>query len=373
MEGRKIVFLISPEYWGNNFVSKHHYANYLSAKYLVYFIQPPSKWSFKNIFSTNIETKAINPNLLLVEMANILPRLNYLPKFVQDILFKIQAKRILGALKIKNPFIVWSFTPMVYWNLNIWNATKKIYHTVDFHPAKFEKHTCESADIVVSVTDLVSQPILQYKPIIYNLGHGADIDSFVKANLNEVVLPGANRIKAGYVGNFHNQINYDLLKHLALRNLNIDFIMVGPYGKSNLSHFNTISNEDFEELKAMKNVFFIGSVPSNKLMSYLLHFDINLVLFKDDKKIIHCNPHKMMGYFYAGGITVSNFLDEYKDKRHLLLMADEEKEIEGLFKYAAENLEDLNSEEKKLRRRKFAEANSYALKIEEIENLLAMP
>ncbi|MBK6340033.1 MAG: hypothetical protein IPF63_10715 [Bacteroidetes bacterium] len=43
------------------------------------------------------------------------------------------------------------------------------------------------------------------------------------------------------------------------------------------------------------------------------------------------------------------------------------KEIEGLFKYAAENLEDLNSEEKKLRRRKFAEANSYALKIEEIE------
>ena len=54
-------------------------------------------------------------------------------------------------------------------------------------------------------------------------------------------------------------------------------------------------------------------------------------------------------------------------------MADEEKEIEGLFKYAAENLEDLNSEEKKLRRRKFAEANSYALKIEEIENLLAMP
>lgn len=373
MEGRKIVFLISPEYWGNNFVSKHHYANYLSAKYLVYFIQPPSKWSFKNIFSTNIETKAINPNLLLVEMANILPRLNYLPKFVQDILFKIQAKRILGALKIKNPFIVWSFTPMIYWNLNIWNATKKIYHTVDFHPAKFEKHTCESADIVVSVTDLVSQPILQYKPIIYNLGHGADIDSFVKANLNEVVLPGANRIKAGYVGNFHNQINYDLLKQLALRNLNIDFIMVGPYGKSNLSHFNTISNEDFEELKAMKNVFFIGSVPSNKLMSYLLHFDINLVLFKDDKKIIHCNPHKMMGYFYAGGITVSNFLDEYKDKRHLLLMADEEKEIEGLFKYAAENLEDLNSEEKKLRRRKFAEANSYALKIEEIENLLAMP
>ncbi|MBK6340028.1 MAG: hypothetical protein IPF63_10690 [Bacteroidetes bacterium] len=37
-----------------------------------------------------------------------------------------------------------------------------------------------------------------------------------------------------------------------------------------------------------------------------------------------------------------------------------------------ENLEDLNSEEK-LRRRKFAEANSYYLKIEEIENLLAMP
>ncbi|MBK6340029.1 MAG: hypothetical protein IPF63_10695 [Bacteroidetes bacterium] len=54
------------------------------------------------------------------------------------------------------------------------------------------------------------------------MGHGVDIDSFVKANLNEVVLLGINGIKAGYVGTFHNQINYDLLKQLALRNLNID-------------------------------------------------------------------------------------------------------------------------------------------------------
>lgn len=303
-------------------------------------------------------------------MPNILPKLNYLPKFIQNLLFKIQAKRIRNFLKIKEPDIVWSFTPMIYWNLNVWNARKKIYHTVDFHPAKYEKDTCESADLVISVTDEITKPIQQYKSHIYNLGHGADINNFILGDKSKVTIPGKNNIKAGYVGNFHNQINYELLKKLALQNPNIDFIMVGPHSKSNLSHFNTISNQDFEALQKMENVFFIGSVPSKDLMHYLLNFDINLVIFKDEKKLIHCNPHKMMGYFYAGGITVSNFLDEYKDKRHLLLMANHEDEIENLFKKAAENLSTYNSVEQMNIRRQFAEQNSYALKIKSIEKLL---
>lgn len=367
---KRAIILISPEYWGRNFVSKHHYAVYLSEKYEVFFIEPPSAWTWKALFLPKIRRTEINGHLHVISMPNILPKLNYLPKWIQYLLFKIQAIRILNFLKIKQPDIVWSFTPMIYWNLNIWGAKHKIYHTVDFHPAKFEEDTCKSADVVISVTDLISEPIKEFNPKLYKFGHGADIRNFEKGDLTKVKLPGNQSTKVGYVGNFHRHIDYSLLERLAKKYHQLDFIMVGPLGKSNLSHFNTIEDNDLERLKKLPNVFFTDAIPSEQLMNYLLHFDINLVIFKDDKKIIHCNPHKMMGYFYAGGVTVSNFLDEYKDKRDLLLMADHESEIEELFTYAVSHLEELNNDEHKTRRRAYAIKNSYANIIEKIEKLL---
>ena len=50
------IFIISNEHWGPVWYSKHHYANELSASNIVYFINPPSKWKFTNLFSFGITT-----------------------------------------------------------------------------------------------------------------------------------------------------------------------------------------------------------------------------------------------------------------------------------------------------------------------------
>lgn len=100
-------------------------------------------------------------------------------------------------------------------------------------------------------------------------------------------------------------------------------------------------------------------------------FDINMVLYKEEKRDIIINPHKMMGYFYSGNVTVCSWFNEYKDaEKELLVMCDTNAELPQTIGSIANGLEEHNSEERKQLRRQFAEENDYKKKIEQIAKLL---
>lgn len=366
----KTILLISPEAWGTNFVSKHHYANYLSKNNTVYFLNPVLSSVVNPFGNVNVVINKIKENLYQVNYQNLLPRLNVLPKFIQQFIFNKQAKQIQRALQIKEFDIVWSFDPYRFWNQKIWDTNKTIYHTVDFHPqAKFEKEICKSSDSILGVTRLVIDSIKQFANPIYKIGHGADISHFTVDNL--ISVPGNSNLKACYTGNFHKHIDYDLLINLAKDNNYIDFIMIGPLQDNNLSSGSQIVNDKLSELKSISNIFFIGSVPSNLLMSYLNQCDINLVLFKKQFEIIHCSPHKLMAYFYSGNVTISNYIDEHKTTdSDIILMVNELSELTGVLQQITNNVTDFNNEKLKYKRKQFAIENSYDNKIEEIFKII---
>ena len=93
---------------------------------------------------------------------------------------------------------------------------------------------------------------------------------------------------------------------MAKQNPAVDFIFVGPYKLNNLSEAvdTAYITSHVELLEKLDNVFFMGPVPSKSIINWLNHFDINLVLYREDKRNIIINPHKMMGYFYSGKITI---------------------------------------------------------------------
>ncbi len=90
----KTILLISPEGWGQNFVSKHHYAAYLAKHCTVYFLNPVSASNKTILGSVHGEIKPISKNLFTVSYQNIIPKLNAFPKFIQSIIYKKQAKQI---------------------------------------------------------------------------------------------------------------------------------------------------------------------------------------------------------------------------------------------------------------------------------------
>jgi len=121
----KIILIISPEAWGTNFVSKHHYANYLSKNNTVYFLNPVFSSKINPFGKINIEVENIKENLVKVNYQNLLPKLNKFPKFIQNYIFKRQAKQIQKKLNISKFDIVWSFDPFRFWNQKIGELTKQ--------------------------------------------------------------------------------------------------------------------------------------------------------------------------------------------------------------------------------------------------------
>ncbi|MFT5820430.1 MAG: hypothetical protein ACI8ZM_001672 [Crocinitomix sp.] len=365
----KVILLISPEPWGENFVSKHHYANYLEKNNTVYFLNPAASFS-KNPFGTiQCATTKIKANLIQVDYVNLLPRLNNLPKVLQKTTYKKQAKQIQKACGVEKFDIVWSFDPNRYFDQAVWNADKTIYHTVDFHPnSRYEKDIVCSSDLFIGVTELILKDHETYRKGI-EINHAADIEGFAKQTFDE--LPGSNSIRAIYTGNFHRHIDYDLLRNLAMENPDVDFIMIGPTKGSNLASKNTIELNELGELKQISNLHFIGTVAPENLQNYLSKCDINLVLFKKENEKIHCSPHKLMGYFYSGNVTLSNYIDAHKNtSADIIIMANNSTDTLAKFKAIKNNLADYNNTDLAKKRKAFALENSYPKKIEAINTLI---
>ena len=369
IEGKNIL-LISPEPWGVNFVSKHHYANYLAKNNTVYFLNPPSAFSRKSFGKIDGKTTKIKDRLIVVDYINLLPKMNKLPKSLLETTFRKQAKLIQKLVKIPVFDIVWSFDPFRFFDQNIWSTTKKIYHSVDFHPeAKYEEYLCRTSDLVLAVTELIKDELTGYRKDISIITHGADVDGFSKKLYGKV--PGENIFKACYVGNFHKHIDYNILEIIFTENTDTDFIMIGPALDSNLSSGKSINQKTFDRLSQLKNVFFIGSIPSDDIMGLLSSCDINLVLFKKQYEKVHCSPHKLMAYFYSGNITLSNYIDAHKNTDPtIIIMVKNQKQIPNEFKKIKENIDQLSTAELCKKRRDFALLNSYENKIIEISNIL---
>ena len=361
----KTILLISPEPWGINFVSKHHYSNYLSKENKVYFLNPPSGFS-KNLFKgIQCKTEKITESLTVVNYLNLLPRLNELPKIITSNIYQKQAKAIQKEIGIDHFDIVWSFDPNRFFDQAVWKTEKTLYHTVDVHQNKlFEDKIINSSDVVLSLSESILSKKVDKKIDI--IGHGFNQPD---DNIMQKVIPGNNALKAVYLGNVSNLLDLKRLKTLSIKFPKIDFIIIGPYRNSNLSHAGL--NIELDAIKKLPNVYLIGEIPADEIQPYLRSCQINLFIIKHRENIPLINSHKLMDYFYTGNITLADELLDYKGfDRDIMIQTntsiDYIKELEIIVK----NLSSLNSEELKKKRRTYAIANTYAHKILAIEKLL---
>lgn len=359
----KKIIVISPEAWGPNFVSKHHYANVLSENHIVYFINPPKKF---NNFKVSVEVEKVHDHLNIISYSNVLPKLNRLPLTIQGWVYKIIINKILKTIK-KPIDIVWSFDPRRFYKQSTWGASKSIYHSVDFHPNSKEDLLCKNSDLVIGLSDLICADLEKYSTEVHKISHGCHFD-LEKTSIKSRKLPGQFEIKAIYVGNIHKHIDYDILHMLATQN-KVDFIIIGPTEINNLSS-NNIAKEDLEKLKKLQNIHFLGSIKSNEILDYLSSAHINLVLFKKEFELIHHAPHKMMAYFASGNLIISNMINEYRNASENLLKQLEQTSIIKEFPKVITSIHEHNSDSNKHYRKSFSQENLYSKKVTEILELI---
>lgn len=352
----KNILLISPEDWGHVFVSKHHYATHLAkCGANVWFLNPPSQ-------SEGVTDVA--SNLHIVDYTGFLPGLRLYPVKLQRFCMGFVYKKI-QALAGAEFDIVWSFDNSVFFDFGVFPSdVLKISHIVDLNMDFEVKKAATSADLCFCTSDLISKKLGRYSDAVYNVGHGFNRVE-VRSN---IVLPGENSIKALYLGNLAMPaLDWQLLYLTAEEFTNVDFVFIGP-GEEAISEESEEADAKLKTM-ALKNVYWLPSIPADMIPSYLKNSDLAIVCYREHFHEQQSNPHKILEYLGSGIPVVSTFTEEYEHS-NLLYMSHSNSEFKLEFQRALDALNTGTHSSTSYRQVQFAKANTYDRKLKKIEQII---
>ena len=356
------ILLVSPEAWGQNFVSKHHYAVTLAKQgNTVYFLDPPS--SSYELQSTQYD------NLYTINYPPFLKGLRYLPEVLQRKAIRQRYEKLQQLAQCTFD-IVWSFDNSVFYDFSaLPESVLKISHIVDLNQDFQIAKAASTANVCFCTSDFIKEKLGAYTLNVFKIHHGYSLPS--KLSQPQVEFPGNNSIKAVYVGNLAlKYIDWGLLQTVIRQHHNVDFVFIGPEEDSNLNKSHETKSGS-TQIKAYSNAHFIGSVPSSEIGTYLQYADILLITYQADLyKQQLASPHKFMDYFGSGKVIVATYTDEYKDKSELLAMSEKNEDYPMLFSEIVSNLNKWNCQVKQEERKQFAYQNTYVHKINNIEQII---
>ena len=354
----KKILLISPEPWGINYVSKHHYAIELSGSNKVFFLNPPAM-EFSKI--------RINENLKIIHYRTLFRGINRLPRKIRNFFNSLMIRRIMKTCEISHFDIIWSFDPFRFQNLALFSSQLMIYHPVDLHNTPFEEEISKSADLILTTCNEIKNRLAMYNSSVFNIGHGV-AERFTIIKTKSTKKP--DRIKVCMMGNLQRGIDYPILFKLIKKNNDVEFHFIGPFESSNLSQ-NLKFSVEIDKLRSFPNTYLHGSIAQSKLPELLTKMDLFLIIYREDENpASRANPHKLLEYLSTGRPIISTWVEEYKNKSELIEMVKYNSELPAKFEYVLNNLAEFNSENSVFNRIQYALENTYIKKIKFIEILV---
>lgn len=379
----KTYLLISPQPWGEMYLSKHNYAIELAeAGNKVYFLNPPT---YKKIAGkVSIKLKEQLPNLYLVDYTLSVPV--YILRFKARPIYDIIIKKLLITRlnKLAQFDQLWCFDPNLFSSFSPFNAKKKLLFIVDQHDNSSLKKLTKGADGIATISSLIMDFFnFSNKPkLLLNHGLNKTFTAFAKSRLQTALMysPGCH-VKVAYVGNLlqGNRMDYLTLKSIVEQNPDVEFHIFGPHEEKDNTLGSTISEglrQFIEFLKVRPNVFLRGVLTQTKLAEEMQNMDAFLTCYNfltDYNRSSNC--HKIIEYLSTGRVVISNRIITYENKTGLLEMPQEytNENLPALFKDVISHLETYNSKEKQKLRIDFALQNTYQNHIQTISEFIDEP
>jgi len=299
--------VVSNEQWGDVWFSKQHYAYELARLgHQIYFINPTKKWKIKNFFSTKIVEDVINNNLSILTYQNNLPQ-------GKIFIFFVRINDYFNCLKIKrrikhesSQLIWWKFDPYRFLSSKPLKG-KIIYHVVDPHLHLWQdKIQAKQADLIISSSEkyINSYKKMECKNII-KIPHGISDDEF-ELDQNKVV--NYKKKYGDYViiiGTIAADVNINLIRLIALEKINI--VVIGP---------EAISSNEWEAIKKMKNVHYLGSAHAKELKHHIAGAKAGLITYNfisKQKGQVTRTPLKALNYLAQNLPVITTIDSEIKE------------------------------------------------------------
>ncbi len=181
----------------------------------------------------------------------------------------------------------------------------------------YENELLALSDAVIASSEKLCEKIKK-RGIKCNLvKNGTDFEHFNRAKGKLADRPGGiSSPVIGYYGAISNWFDEELIEYAAKSHPEWSFVLIGHTFGANI-----------ENLKKLKNVYFLGEKPYSELPKYLSWFDVCLIPFKNVSLIQSTNPVKFYEYISAGKPVVATRMSELLGFKDIVYLADDREDF----------------------------------------------
>ena len=288
------VVVISPQYWGDYWVSKHWIANEFSKLTRTFFVEPPIwvggmlRSPFKNMDHWRrflLPTYRIKQNLTCVS-SSVLP--SFIERFTGGANERLLSRLVRFGLR--KP-IVLNFGTNIDLVKGLAGEVTAYYCVDPVFPERGqeddEKTVCEISDCIIAVSDRYKESLAAYGtgtpveviPHGYNFEASRSIDEDSSECLPED-LRNLPKPILGFVGSIHDAyVDIELVESVATHRPDASIVLIGPYKNNPLGP--DLSESALYRLSSLKNVHLIGPRHFLDVPRYVKHFDVCLILVNE--------------------------------------------------------------------------------------------
>jgi len=163
--------------------------------------------------------------------------------------------------------------------------------------------------------------------------------------------------KVGYIGTISKWVDLELIKNVAMKNMDIDFYIIGPIDR-------TIKIEKYYDAN---NVIFTGSQSYCSIPNILNNLDVCIMPFTKTDLVKSVNPVKIYEYLAMGKPVIALRYAETQKFGDLIYTYDTEEEFDCLLK----KIFPINEREKLIHKKlEFARKNSWNQRANQFEKLM---
>ena len=232
---------------------------------------------------------------------------------------------------------------------------------------KIHKYVCENIDsaLVVTSADNLYKDIMQKRKNKKNIilsTNGVEYKHFANnknkeiKNLKYKKIIDEKKIIVGYYGALASWFDYELLKYIANKNKDINFVLIG------IKYDNSFDESKIEEIE---NIHYLGKVDYKDLPNYANYFDICIIPFIINEITLSTNPIKVFEYMAMEKPIITTDMPECRKYKSVIIAKNKEE-----FDDKIKNINILyNSDMKKIEIEE-AKQNSWEYKANEILELI---
>jgi hypothetical protein len=299
-----VIVVTSDEPYSKMWHTQLIYTEFLSKDHTVFYINPPKRWRFNNIFKTSLNGCNENKNLVILNYINKFPAFFRLFSKWNEVYNERKIARELAKVSAKN-VMVWHFDSYRNSFSNFFFdrtlKIKRIYHVIDpFYKNPIDRWLCEAADTVIITSPRNNKFYSDFYKKIINVAQALDIPlqkNLINAKPN--LIPKAESEYFLLLGTISDDIDFEWLLNL-LNNKDFNLVVIGK--KIGLNKAKTQA----ELLFSHPRVEYMGLLSPPEFYPILKYAKAGLIIYNEERRSKVCSPLKALNYIMADLPVIAN-------------------------------------------------------------------